>query len=363
MATVYSVGHGLSSESWQYGAVVMGHPKDPNLRGVAAATHQADIPPWEFDIVAVEPGTDPVRVSDWARRGNPLTWKRRAAETREYRPLPLNVVKSACMSASRRLNMALTPNAANASVGSSDWWDSHSEEDEQELINVRKNAEEFAKYAQMAADASDSDRVADFAKMAQEDATECQSAPRRRSGDLCRQAEEAACGAWLTVGVELAPTEVLQGMMLSEDFTPRAKVMADLASNRLDYRKREALERQSADSASHTSGGYEAVNQRGRRDGRSDIWNVVGKEGTIPYEIVGEGRAKLVAELCDRSPLYAKAIKKGHDPREAMECFEVSECRDLWRKWDAAAPVRKQHERERPPNRQTRWRDGQGVGR
>ena len=46
----------------------MGYPIGSNLRGLARATFQSDIPPWEFDIRAVPPGTDPVQISDWHRR-------------------------------------------------------------------------------------------------------------------------------------------------------------------------------------------------------------------------------------------------------------------------------------------------------
>lgn len=46
----------------------MGFPKDPNLKGLAAVTFHSDIPPWEFDIRAVPPGTEPLEVSDWHRR-------------------------------------------------------------------------------------------------------------------------------------------------------------------------------------------------------------------------------------------------------------------------------------------------------
>ena len=42
----------------------MGFPKDPNLKGLAAVTFHSDIPPWEFDIRAVPPGTEPLEVSD-----------------------------------------------------------------------------------------------------------------------------------------------------------------------------------------------------------------------------------------------------------------------------------------------------------
>ena len=44
------------------------HPTDPRIRGLAAAVLTSDIPPWEFDIQAVEPGSDVVEISDWERR-------------------------------------------------------------------------------------------------------------------------------------------------------------------------------------------------------------------------------------------------------------------------------------------------------
>ena len=44
------------------------HPTDPRIRGLAAALLESDIPPWEFDIRAVPPGTDPPEASDWHRR-------------------------------------------------------------------------------------------------------------------------------------------------------------------------------------------------------------------------------------------------------------------------------------------------------
>ena len=34
------------------------------MRGVGAAVLGSDIPPWEFDIQAVEPGSDVVEISD-----------------------------------------------------------------------------------------------------------------------------------------------------------------------------------------------------------------------------------------------------------------------------------------------------------
>ena len=44
------------------------HPTDPRIKGLAAALLESDIPCWEFDQRAVEPGTDPPPVSDWHRR-------------------------------------------------------------------------------------------------------------------------------------------------------------------------------------------------------------------------------------------------------------------------------------------------------
>ena len=44
------------------------HPTDPRIKGLAAALLESDVPPWEFDLRAVEPGTDPPEVSDWHRR-------------------------------------------------------------------------------------------------------------------------------------------------------------------------------------------------------------------------------------------------------------------------------------------------------
>ena len=43
-------------------------PTDLRVRGLAAAVHSSDIPPWEFDIQAVEPGSDVVEISDRERR-------------------------------------------------------------------------------------------------------------------------------------------------------------------------------------------------------------------------------------------------------------------------------------------------------
>lgn len=46
----------------------MGYPNDPKLKGLAAVVYRSDIPPWEFDIRAVPPGTEPLEISDWHRR-------------------------------------------------------------------------------------------------------------------------------------------------------------------------------------------------------------------------------------------------------------------------------------------------------
>jgi len=43
-------------------------PTDLRVRGLAAAVLGSDIPPWEFDIQAVEPGSDIVENSDLERR-------------------------------------------------------------------------------------------------------------------------------------------------------------------------------------------------------------------------------------------------------------------------------------------------------
>ena len=50
------------------GRMAITHPTDPRVRGLAAAVLSSDIPPWEFDIRAVEPGSDVVEISDWERR-------------------------------------------------------------------------------------------------------------------------------------------------------------------------------------------------------------------------------------------------------------------------------------------------------
>ena len=50
------------------GRMAISHPTDPRIRGLAAAVLTSDIPPWEFDIKAVEPGSDVVEISDWERR-------------------------------------------------------------------------------------------------------------------------------------------------------------------------------------------------------------------------------------------------------------------------------------------------------
>ena len=48
--------------------MAISHPTDPRIRGLAATVLTSDIPPWEFDIKAVEPGSDVVEISDWERR-------------------------------------------------------------------------------------------------------------------------------------------------------------------------------------------------------------------------------------------------------------------------------------------------------
>ena len=64
----------------------MGYPNDPTLKGLAAVVYRSDIPPWEFDIKAVPPGTDPLEMSDWHRRHGRANRKdrniERAAEAR-----------------------------------------------------------------------------------------------------------------------------------------------------------------------------------------------------------------------------------------------------------------------------------------
>lgn len=64
----------------QRGGIEVGYPVDSNLRGLARATFQSDIPPWEYDIRAVAPGTDPVRISDWHRRHGRASNKNRNIE-------------------------------------------------------------------------------------------------------------------------------------------------------------------------------------------------------------------------------------------------------------------------------------------
>lgn len=47
----------------------MGYPRDPTLRGLAAATYKPECLPWEHDIRAVDPDDDaPPRIGDWHRR-------------------------------------------------------------------------------------------------------------------------------------------------------------------------------------------------------------------------------------------------------------------------------------------------------
>ena len=65
-----------------------GYPTDPKLRGVAAAIYHSDIPPWEFDIAAVPPGTDPPRMSDWCRRGGDARMRESSRRTAEALALP-----------------------------------------------------------------------------------------------------------------------------------------------------------------------------------------------------------------------------------------------------------------------------------
>ena len=48
--------------------MAISHPTDPAIRGLAAALLTTDVPDWEFDPRAIEPGTEPVYVSDWHRR-------------------------------------------------------------------------------------------------------------------------------------------------------------------------------------------------------------------------------------------------------------------------------------------------------
>ena len=63
----------------------MGYPNDPTLKGLAAVVYRSEIPPWEFDIKAVPPGTEPLEISDWHRRHGRANRKdrniERAAET------------------------------------------------------------------------------------------------------------------------------------------------------------------------------------------------------------------------------------------------------------------------------------------
>ena len=50
------------------GRMAITHPTDLRLRGLAAAVLGNDIPPWEFDIQAVEPCSDVVEINDRERR-------------------------------------------------------------------------------------------------------------------------------------------------------------------------------------------------------------------------------------------------------------------------------------------------------
>ena len=65
---------------------IMGYPKDPNLKGLAAAVFHLESEPWEHGIRAVRPGDDPQEVSDWHRRHgravDPDGSIKRAAEAR-----------------------------------------------------------------------------------------------------------------------------------------------------------------------------------------------------------------------------------------------------------------------------------------
>ena len=55
----------LANRAIRYdGRMAISHPTDPRIRGLAAAVLTSDIPPWEFDIKAVEPGSDVVEISD-----------------------------------------------------------------------------------------------------------------------------------------------------------------------------------------------------------------------------------------------------------------------------------------------------------
>lgn len=47
----------------------MPYPTDNTLRGLARVTFHNEVPNWEFDIRATQPGEDPGEVSDWRRRG------------------------------------------------------------------------------------------------------------------------------------------------------------------------------------------------------------------------------------------------------------------------------------------------------
>ena len=50
------------------GRMAITHPTDLRVRGLAAAVLGNDIPPREFDIQAVEPGSDVVEINDRERR-------------------------------------------------------------------------------------------------------------------------------------------------------------------------------------------------------------------------------------------------------------------------------------------------------
>jgi len=61
--------------------IVMGFPKDPKLKGLAAVCYRPEAVPWEHDIRAVLPESDEVpRVSDWHRRHGRAHNKARSIE-------------------------------------------------------------------------------------------------------------------------------------------------------------------------------------------------------------------------------------------------------------------------------------------
>ena len=66
----------------------MGYPTDPKLRGLAAATFESEIPPWEFDTPAIPLGEDPPRMPDWCRRGGAPRSRESSARTAAAVDLP-----------------------------------------------------------------------------------------------------------------------------------------------------------------------------------------------------------------------------------------------------------------------------------